>query len=378
MAVRGFSRDSWVEVHLDHIAENIRSFQHHLGESPAIMAVVKADGYGHGAAEVAKTALAAGANWLGVALLDEAVALRKAGIAAPILVFGWVRPEEAWIAVEHDISLTVFQLEWLIQAKSHRPNESRLNVHLKLDTGMGRLGAREEREIRLVANEIVHESCFHLEGAFTHFATADEPDDTSYFMKQYDRFRTMLSWLSEWGAEPDIIHCANSATALNFPDKVFNLVRLGISMYGLTPSDEMKTTLPFALKPSFSLHSRLVHVKQIGPGEGVSYGATYVAEKKEWIGTVPLGYADGWLRKIASAGEVLVNGERVPIVGRICMDFFMIRLPEKVDIGTKVTLIGQQGEECIEVDDIARQLDTITYEIPCMISDRVPRIYKGK
>jgi alanine racemase len=339
------------------------------------MAVVKADAYGHGAPEVAKTALRAGAKWLGVAVLDEALALRHAGITAPILVFGWVRPKDTRIAAEHGISLTVFQTEWLKEAKTYLGGVC-LNVHLKLDTGMGRIGARERSEIHSVTDVILQEACFRLEGVFTHFATADE-HDTSYFMKQYERFLKMLSWLAGWGACPEIIHCANSATAIRFPDKVFNLVRLGIAMYGLTPSEEMKPELSFPLKPAFSLHSRLVHVKQIAAGEAVSYGATYVAKRREWIGTVPLGYADGWMRKIAKGGGVLVEGKRVPIVGRICMDFFMVRLPHKMEIGTKVTLIGAQGGARIDVDDIARQLDTITYEIPCMISNRIPRFYKG-
>ncbi|HEU5140735.1 MAG TPA: alanine racemase [Bacillales bacterium] len=376
MAVRGQFRDSWVEVNLGHIAENVHSFQRHLSKDTDIMAVVKADGYGHGATEVAKAALGAGATWLGVALLDEALALREIGIHAPILVFGRVLPEDAWLAAQNNISLTVFQADWLVKAKNSQSGTGCLNVHLKLDTGMGRVGARELPEIKAIADEILHEPCFLLEGVFTHFATADEPEDTAYFMKQYDRFRMMLSHLSSWGARAETIHCANSATAINFPDKVFNLVRLGISMYGLTPSAEMKPTIPFPLKPAFSLHSRLVHVKQISPGEGVSYGATYVAKREEWIGTVPLGYADGWLRKIANNGEILVNGKRAPIVGRICMDFFMVRLPGEVEVGTKVTLIGRQGEERIEIDDLARQLETITYEIPCMIGDRVPRTYK--
>lgn len=340
-----------------------------------MMAVVKANGYGHGAVEVAKTALGAGVSWLGVALLDEALALREAGITAPILVLGWVRPEDAWIAAKHHISLTVFQHDWLVQAKRHYDGVGSLRIHLKLDTGMGRVGARERSEVAPIAGAINSSEMFVLEGVFTHFATADECD-TTYFMDQVARFETMLSWLEKWDARPEMIHCANSATAINFPDKVFNLVRLGIAMYGLTPSFDMTPTLPFSLEQAFTLHSRLVHVKEIEPGEAIGYGATYVARKREWIGTVPIGYADGWLRKIANHGEVLVDGERVPIVGKICMDFFMVRLPRKTDVGTKVTLIGEQGHERIGIDDIARQLDTITYEIPCTISDRVPRYYR--
>lgn len=374
MAVQGLSRDSWVEIHLDHIAENIHSFQRHLSDQTAIMAVIKADAYGHGATEVAKTALEAGANWLGVALLDEALELRRAGIKAPILVFGWVKPENCEVAADENISLTVFQSDWLVEAQNLLPEGKVLNVHFKLDTGMGRIGARETSEMKEIVSEILESPRLRLQGVFTHFATADENDET-YFTKQYNRFREMLSLLEGWGARPDIVHCANSATALKFPDKVFNLVRLGIAMYGLTPAEKMTPSLPFPLKQAFSLHSRLIHVKQIEEGEGVSYGATYVASGKEWIGTVPFGYADGWLRKNSEAGEILADGVRVPIVGRVCMDFFMVKLPHRMEKGTKVTLIGSQDGAYIGIDEIARRLGTITYEIPCMISHRVPRIY---
>lgn len=375
MVAQRDSRDSWVEVNLNHISENIQAFKGYLSGDTGIMAVVKADAYGHGAVRVAQTAIHAGASWLGVALLNEAIELRKAGISVPILVFGRVRPEDAGLAARYNVSLTVFQHEWLLEAQRLGLENLQLHVHLKLDTGMGRIGAREETDIQTIVHTIQHSSCFCLQGVFTHFATADERD-SHYFMKQYDRFRRMLDWLEKWKAYPTVIHCANSATALNFPDRVFNLVRLGISMYGLAPAEDMKPTLPFPLRPAFALHSRLIHVKELEAGEAVSYGADYVTRGKEWIATVPLGYADGWLRKIAKSGEVLVDGERVPIVGRICMDFFMIRLPAKKDIGTKVTLIGRQQYACIEVDEIARMLDTINYEIPCMIADRVPRMYE--
>ncbi|HET7657315.1 MAG TPA: alanine racemase [Bacillales bacterium] len=375
MAVRGISRDSWVEVDLQHIANNVRSFRHHLQDDTALMAVVKADGYGHGAIDVANTALKAGASWLGVALLDEALALRDAGIKEPILVFGWVRPEDVQTAAENHISLTVFQRDWLVSARKQLTGNPSLNIHLKIDSGMGRIGTTSFKEVSEIADVIKESSCFRMQGTFTHFATADE-SDSSYFTKQYQRFKEMLLWLEKVGLQPGIVHCANSAATIHFPEKTFHLSRIGIAMYGLSPSFEMREDVPFPLKPAFSLHSRLVHVKKINPGDAISYGATYVAEEEEWIGTVPIGYADGWLRRIANNGEVIINGEKVPIVGRICMDFFMVKLPRKMEIGAKVTLIGKQGDCEIHIDDLARQLDTISYEIPCMIGDRVPRFYK--
>lgn len=374
--VQPFSyRDTWAEINLDHIEENVKNMRDHLPHQTAVMAVVKANGYGHGAIQVARTAMNAGAKWLGVALLDEALALREAGIDVPILVLGWVRPEDAGVAARNGISITAFQREWMIKAKENYREDVPVRVHLKLDTGMGRLGVKEKNELEQVINQFQGEPYFRLEGAYTHFATADELD-LNYFNMQYSLFLQMLSWLEDLEMRPPVIHCGNSATGLRFPEKTFNLVRFGISMYGLSPSEEMKPKLPFPLKQAFSLHSRLTHVKQLGPGEGISYGAACKTAQNEWIGTVPLGYADGWLRQISKTGEVLAGDERMPIAGRICMDQFMVRLPRKMPVGTKVTLIGNCGNETISIDDIAGQLDTINYEIPCMISVRVPRIYK--
>ncbi|HET7626913.1 MAG TPA: alanine racemase [Bacillales bacterium] len=372
----GHSRGTRAVIDLDAIAANLKNFQRHLGAETEIMAVVKADGYGHGAIQVARTALEEGAAWIGVALLDEALELRRAGIDAPILVFGWTHPHDVRRAAENDIAVTVFQEGWVRDAaKILQKTERSLTIHLKLDTGMGRYGAKGEQELTRLCNEIESEPLMHLQGVYTHFATADELD-SAYFDKQYRCFLSMLDVLAARGAKPDVIHCGNSAAALQYPDKAFNLVRLGISMYGLVPSEQLAPVLPFPLQEAFALKSELVHVKSLEAGEAVSYGATYVADEPQWIGTVPIGYADGWLRKISNGGFVLVEGIRAPIVGRICMDAFMVRLPKKMPIGTEVVLIGKQGEKAITVADLARQLDTITYEIPCMISERVPRFFK--
>ena len=370
MAENYYFRDTWAEVDLDRIQENVRSMKKHLALGTNIIAVVKANGYGHGDYQVAKTALEAGATSLAVALLDEAIALRQQGIKAPILVLGATRPQDITIAAQHQISLTVFRADWLREAKKSFTGEQHVSIHIKLDTGMGRLGIKAKQELQQVSDEIKDDERFILEGVFTHFATADELD-TTYFETQYNNFLTMLSWFP---VKPKIIHCGNSATGLRFPNKVFNAVRLGIAMYGLSPSVEMKSLLPFTLNEAFSLHSRLVHVKKLSQGESVSYGATYTAQEEEWIGTVPVGYADGWIRK-NQHGDVLVDGTRCPIIGRICMDQFMVRLPKELPVGTKVTLIGMQKNAMISIDEIAKRLDTINYEIPCTINSRVPRIF---
>ncbi|HHY74991.1 MAG TPA: alanine racemase [Bacillus bacterium] len=368
-----FYRDTWVEVDLNCIYENVQNTKKHLPDGVDIIAVVKANGYGHGALEVARTALKAGASYLAVALLDEALELRRQGIEAPILILGWIRPEDVLLAAQYNITLTVFQLEWLERAVKFLQKGDTVQFHLKVDTGMGRIGVREKREADEIINFISEHPQFKMTGVFTHFATADELDVT-YFQMQYSRFLKSLDWLKERKVQVNTIHCANSATGLRFPEKVFNAVRLGISMYGLSPSTAIKKELPFPLKEAFSLRSKLVHVKELSPGERVSYGGTYEIIENEWIGTVPIGYADGWIRKLKSA-FVLVNGERCPIIGRICMDQLMISLPDKVPVGTEVTLIGKQQNEVISIDEIAELVDTINYEIPCIISSRVPRTY---
>lgn len=366
-----FYRDTWVEVNLDCISENVAAVKKLLPPEVAIIAVVKANAYGHGDFQVAKTALEAGATYLAVAFMDEAIALRNKGIQAPILVLGATRPEDVQMAVKNNITITVFQEEWLRTAQSFLPADKVLSVHLKLDTGMGRIGVGSTEELAGIEQIISEDPRLVLEGVFTHFATADELDQ-SYFQEQLQLFQEMLAILKK---EPKYIHTSNSAAALRFPKAYFNAVRLGIAMYGLTPSKEMEPELPFPLKEAFSLRSKLVHVKKLGKGKKVSYGATYETEGDEWIGTIPIGYADGWIRKLQGQ-EVLVDGKRVPIVGRICMDQCMVRLPHQVPVGTHVTLIGSQLEESISVDEIAKKLETINYEVPCIISSRVPRSYR--
>ena len=365
-----FYRDTWAEIDLDAIYSNVKSMKNHIGENTQLIAVVKANAYGHGDAEVAKTALEAGAEMLAVAFLDEAIVLREAGFEVPILVMGASRPADVKIAIDQRIILTAPSLEWLTEAEKNI-QKGILSVHLKIDTGMGRLGVRTEDELLQAFKFAEEKPNVKIEGIFTHFATADELD-TAYFNKQYDVFTAMAQKAADYDGV--MIHCGNSATGLRFPGKLVHAVRLGISMYGLSPSMEIKPELPYELKEAFSLHSRLVHVKKISKGDKVSYGATYTAEKDEWIGTIPIGYADGWVRRLKES-EVLIDGERMPIVGRICMDQCMIKLSSFKETGTKVTLIGSQKEECISVDEVAERLETINYEVPCTITLRVPRMF---
>jgi alanine racemase len=367
-----FYRDTWVEINLDCIYSNVKNIRNYLAKEIEIIAVVKANGYGHGALQVAKEALNAGATSLAVSLLDEAISLRYHGILAPILVLGATRAEDIDLAVKHQITLTVFSAEWLKEAAAHKQTSQLAQIHVKFDTGMGRLGIRTKAQWTAIVEQL-DRRVFEIEGVFTHFATADELD-TSYFDQQYKRFLLMLQWVKEAGIYPKKIHCANSATTLRFIEKSFNAVRVGIIMYGLTPHPAMEHLIPLEKQVAFSLHSRIYHIKKVEQGQGISYGATYKTKKEEWIATIPIGYADGWQRKLQGF-FVLVNGKKFPIVGRVCMDQCMVRLDEEVPVGTQVTLIGKQKNNEVTMEEVAEYLDTINYEIICGISTRVPRVY---
>ncbi|MFS0675056.1 alanine racemase [Ornithinibacillus sp. 179-J 7C1 HS] len=365
-------RDTWAEINLQAIKYNIMQIKEKLPQDTKIIAVVKANAYGHGIIPIAKKAIESGASALAVALLEEAIILRNASITAPILVLGRVPAKHALVAAKHHITLTAFQVEWLEQIKE-LTLEQPVNIHLKLDTGMGRIGIRTEEELTLILQELGRAKDINLTGIFTHFATADE-SDLGYYHEQRKRMEELLQVFKKNWEKPVSIHVGNSAASIRFPESMHNSIRFGISMYGLYPSKVVREENPVSLKPAFSLHSKLIHVKKISSGESVSYGRTYTASGDEWIGTIPIGYGDGWNRKLQGM-SVLVEGKRMPIVGRVCMDQTMIRLDKAYPVGTKVTLVGDQGDERIEMDELAEFLDTINYEIPCMINERVPRIY---
>ena len=358
---RTLYRETWAEIDLSAIEHNIGQVKQILPSHSEVMAVVKANGYGHGAVEVAQTALTAGATFLAVALLEEAIALREAGITAPVLVLGRVSPEQALVAAENDITLMFFQKEW-IKEVNQLPLTSDLKLHLKLDTGFGRLGIRADEEINHILEELNQNKHIHLTGVYTHFATAAE-EDTTCFKKQLSRFDHFLDVLKNKWEKPLAVHIGNSAASIRFPHLMHDYIRFGVSLYGLYPSEVTKEDTSIDLKQAFSLHSRLAHVKKISKGESVGYGITYTTEKEEWIGTFPIGIS------------VLVDGKRCPIVGRVCMDQTMVLLDKNYPIGTKVTLIGNQGNETISMEEVANYIETINYEIPCMITSRVPRIY---
>lgn len=362
-----FYRDTWIEINLDAIYENIQNSKKHLQPNTKLMVVVKANAYGHGMLQIAKVAQELEVDYLVVAILDEAIYLRENGFTMPILVLGAVRIEDLPLVLEQNITVTAFRLDWIQEvAKTNLP----VKVHLKLDTGMGRLGIRDDEDI-VWLNKHFNDTSLILEGVYTHFATADEVDD-SYFNLQLSRFKEMLNLLE---IKPMLIHSSNSAATILQPTAHFHAVRTGITVYGLTPSEEIQHKFPYKLKRAFSLKTTLVHTKLLAKGQKVGYGATYETSDAEWIGTLPIGYADGWIRKLQGQ-EVLIDGQRCPIVGRICMDQCMVKLPYNMPIGTEVVLIGEQSNQQITVEDIAHKLDTINYEVVCMMGSRLPRVYK--
>jgi alanine racemase len=362
-----FYRPTFAAIDLNAIKMNILRLQAHINKPLEIIAVVKANAYGHGAVRVSKTAMEAGASMLAVATPDEAIRLRIEGIESPLLVMGASPPAFAKVAAELNIIVTVFDEGWINQIPL-LPN--RLMVHIKVDTGMGRLGIYTEEDLESMINLIQQRDDMVIDGVFTHFSTADE-EDTKHYDDQMSKFKNFLRLFK---VKPRLVHAANSAAALIRNEAMFDGVRFGISLYGLSPSPYVTEILPFPLTPAMTLHTEVAFIKQVPEETAISYGATYRSQQSEWIATLPIGYADGLLRGI-SGQEVLIRGKRVPIVGRICMDQCMIRLDEEVPIGEKVVLLGRQGHEAIYVEEWATKLNTISYEIPCTITERVPRVY---
>jgi alanine racemase len=351
------------------------------------MAVVKANGYGHGAVEVARTALSNGADYLGVARLDEAVPLRQAGLEVPILIFGYSSPDLAPLLIKYELTQTVYSLSTAKILSEHAIRQGKkLNVHLKVDSGMGRLGlllpstnSNPVKQATLntvrTIESIVRLPGLTVEGIFTHFATADSADK-SYANLQLNRFMELLDHLKQAGMEPPLRHAANSAALIDMPQSHLDMVRPGIATYGLQPSEDVNKEI-IDLKPVMALKSRIIHIKKVAPGFNISYGITYRTKDHTTIATVPVGYADGYSRLLSSRGQMLVHGRRAPIVGRVCMDLTMLDVGGIADVALEdeVVAFGRQGEECLTADEIALGLETINYEIVSTITGRVPRVY---
>ena len=361
---------TWVHVNLDAIRNNVR-WLIEQSRTP-VMAVVKANGYGHGAVPVARAALEGGAAWCAVARPDEALQLRQVGLDCPILLLGYTPEARIGEMIANRVALTVWDAEQVrLMAALAAESGNVARLHLKVDTGMSRLGVQAE-EAASLAQAIANTPNIFLEGIFTHFARADEtnPSPTN---AQESRFRAVLAQLDERRLRPPQVHAANSAASLTRPGAHFNLVRLGIALYGLHPSPECPT--PANFRPALAWKAVLSQVKTLPPGRGVSYGHSYITQNHERIGTIPVGYADGFRR--LPGQQVLVGGKRVPVVGRVCMDQIMVQLDgvPAAKAGDEVVLIGEQGGQRITAEAVAAAWGTINYEVVCAIGPRVPRIY---
>ncbi|MCD4805112.1 MAG: alanine racemase [Desulfobacterales bacterium] len=368
----------WAEVDLKAIAHNIRELRRITNPKARFMAIVKANAYGHGIIEVARQSLENGAEALGVANIEEGIQLRKAGIDAPVLIFGYTSPVHAKKLIEFDLTQTVYSYETsraLSEALS--AYGKKIKVHIKVDTGMGRLGLLRGIKDNSVSEveSISRLPMLELEGIYTHFATADK-SDRSYAGKQFEIFMDFLNQLRIAGLEIPVTHAANSAAIINMPETHLDMVRAGISIYGLYTSEEVDRSI-IKLKPAMELKTKIIHLKKVPAGFKVSYGTTYETEKPTTIATVSIGYADGLNRLLSSKGRMLVSGQSAPIVGRVCMDMTMLdvgKIPE-IAIGEEVVVFGKQGNASISVDEIASTINTINYEVVSTVMERVPRIY---
>ncbi|EGP4891299.1 alanine racemase [Enterococcus faecium] len=371
--VVAWHRPTKAVIHKKAITENVANEVARLPQGKELFAVIKANGYGHGAIETAEAAVAGGASGFCVSNLDEGVELREAGFTQPILILNMVPYDALTVAVAHDLSVTAGTREWLQAAAAVLEKsklETPLSIHLKADTGMGRIGFCTPEEVKEAAAFIKESRVLEWEGLFTHFSTADQADDT-YWNLQKERFIEVLKKLPEL---PRYIHVSNSATALWHDETIGNMIRYGVAMYGLNPSGHALPEV-YPLQPALELVSELIQVKKLPAGEGIGYGETYITPEAEWIGTIPIGYADGWPRKMQGF-SLLVEGNYCETIGRVCMDQLMIRLPQEFPVGTKVTLIGKNADKEITMQDIADQLGTIHYEVACGLGQRIPREYQ--
>ena len=376
-------RRTWAEIDLDALARDFQAVREAANPQAKVCCVVKADAYGHGAVRIAREFEGLGADWFAVSNLEEALQLRLGGIQKPILVLGYTPPEEAAALSNHHISQCVYSLDYARDlSRAAEEAGATVNIHVKIDTGMSRLGfyyqdiSRDEATV-----QEVKAACqlpgLHPEGIFTHFAVSDEGKAGDAFtMQQFGCFKEMIEALLREDIDFEVRHCANSAAVFDYPLSHLDMVRAGIVIYGLYPSEELRHKPD--LTPVLSLRSVVSHVKTVKPGSTISYGLKFTAQKEMKVATVPVGYADGYPRILSAKGaQVLIGGKRCPILGRVCMDQLMAdvsALPD-VKVGDMVTLIGRDGEEAITADELASLEGSINYEVVCGLSKRVPRVY---
>ena len=363
-------------IDLDALKHNVEAIKKCKSKDAMLMGVIKAGAYGHGAYAVAHELESLGFDWFAVATADEGIELRNSGIKTPILVLGYCDAYQYPDLIEWNITPTIYSYEMAEALERAAKAANRVvNLHIKIDTGMGRIGFLVEdrtiETIRLI-QKMEH---LNIQGIFTHFACADTLDKT-HVEEQIGKFHWTLDRLKEVGISPEICHCSNSASIMDLPSEHMNMVRAGIILYGLYPSDEVSVDR-LDLKPVMSLDSHVVHLKEVPEGVTIGYGATYVTVRTTKIATIPVGYADGYPRALSNKAFVLIRGKRAPIIGRICMDQFMVDVTDipEVAMGDEVTLIGNDGNDRLTVEEVSEMAGSFNYEFVCDVSWRVPRVY---
>lgn len=364
-------------IDLDAICNNIINTRKLINDNTKIMAVIKADGYGHGAVPIAKALNEIDAvDAYGIAIIEEGIELREAGIKKPILILGYTPKEQYKQLVQYDITQAIFQRVSAEELSKEALRQNKVaKIHIKVDTGMSRIGFSDTFESVEEIKKIASLKGIYIEGIFTHFACADEDDKTSAY-SQLGRYLNFVHSLEEVGISIPIKHISNSAGIIDLPEAILDMVRSGISTYGLYPSDSVHKD-KLKLHPAMELKTHVSYIKEVEAGVGVSYGSTYITKRRTKIATIPVGYGDGYPRSLSSKGRVLIHGKSAPIIGRVCMDQFMVDITEidNVNQGDIVTLVGKDGDEFISFEEIALLADSFHYELICNVGKRIPRIY---
>ncbi len=366
-------RSAWIEVGLPEIASNIAAVQEWVGPNTEVMAVVKANAYGHGLVPAARAAIRGGAAALGVALIEEGVELRTSGISNPIIVLGSILPDQSKSLLSANLSQTVSNLEVIEElSETALRMGTTARIHLKIDTGMGRMGISPD-ETESLLHDIERMPGLELEGITTHIAW-ELPEDLEKINNQIEYFNDCLRNLESTSLKPRWRHAANSVTAVQMPKAHFDLVRVGLLAYGIPPSD---SNPPMNLKPSLALKARITQLRSVQPGQTVSYGGTFTVNEPSTLALVPLGYADGYSRALSKRAEVLIKGQRCPVVGAVCMDQFVVDVTQMTHpvLGDEVTLLGRDGRDEITVRELANWMDGISHEVVSGLSNRLPRVF---
>jgi len=365
-----------IEINLVNVAHNLRAIRGRIGKGIKILAVVKADAYGHGSIEISRTLVKNGVDMLGVAFPEEAIVLRENGINIPILLLNPILPEQIDYIYKHSLEITICNLKTARElSKTARRNHHNIKAHIEVDTGMGGVGTHPDKTFSFIKDLLLIEN-LTIEGIFTHFHSSEEQDKT-HTHKQNRTFKAILKQLEQEGIYIPLIHAANSAAILDMPDTYFNMVRPGLILYGIFPSDYVSKNVD--IKPAMAFKTRIINIKRLDPGNTVGYGRSFQISKHTNAATIPVGYKDGFSRYLSNSGKVLVNGKFVPVIGRVCMDrcFIDVTNVSDVNVGSEVVILGSQKDKTISIESAAELIDTIPYEVVCSLGRKVPKIYIG-